>query len=389
MLKKVLRNQPNYDSILIKSVEFIELETQKIGRNIEKEGEIRILNLISLDDFNSELNHRKRLLVRETLFLKKQYRQLKNLKESVVSQKQEFVKQKEDELAAANFKDQLADIKTELVKKDSLLRQQKDDMNEMKEELVLIREEISGLVIKVQNSETKITGLTEEVAGKSMEIIEKERDISNYREQVQTVADTLMEAQERLSLAQRIIQDKDRQVQRLEDKMAEFQVIAKQGSEQSKKNIEFLRNEFIRLEKSLRHRLTISDDKITALENLGAEQEQMLAMHVIEMQQKDWAINAINEDLIEKNIEIADIHNVIRSKDQKLIESNGIFQIYQAKLKDANTLLQEKIKRIEALEKDFTGVQHNITSSQIAVKRLYKQIDVLERKFSQLNVRSK
>lgn len=196
----------------------------------------------------------------------------------------------------------------------------------------------------------KISVLTDQLAGKTLELIEKDSLLAEQKENFQSLENSLEEAQERLNLVQHIIQEKDQRIQVLEKDVTQMQALTQQGYEINQKNIEDLKTQFVQLHDDLSGQMAVNDDKITALENLLAEQEKRLARYAMEMRVKSKHIGDLTDRLQKKNKALVETNFLMESQDRKIVELDGIIQIYKSKLSETNQILREKVEKIRSLE---------------------------------------
>jgi len=368
-VKDALVNQQEYDKVIMKSIEVIEMETTPEGASVSPVKEETDIEKLSLDQLTDLLNRKKRFLVSETLLLQKRHDKLRDLKEKAVPEVS--VESKYVDTVAERTR-----LREELGARDRKLDRQQQEMADLKSEMGGIKTQVTAMQKQLVDSDKRVAKVTEDLTHKSLELIEKERALADQAEVFARVNATLNEAQQRLSLVQRIIQEKDEKIQDLEEKLTSAQGAAQKAAQEKSGDVEALRGEFRQLEATLNQKLELSQGKISALEKLSAEQEQRLAQYRLEVQRRDEKIEIYKASLVARETQIADLNKNLQSADNKLVQYDGVIQIYREKLTDANRLLQEKIERINELENTMSrldrtlGVDENSGQSHTQLKRL-------------------
>ncbi len=229
--------------------------------------------------------------------------------------------------------------------------QPKENLGVLQFQMDRLRQEVNDLKESVSGSEKRIAALTGQLAQKSLDIYEKDTLFVQQRDGYVSLQNSLQEAQERLNLVQRIMQEKDAKIQGLGRDVKTLQAFAEQYHSTNDESVQNLRKEFTGLQKELIEQISISREKIEAVEGVLAQQEKRMTTLNIAAQAKGKRIAQMNQTLVQKNQKIRQREQIIGRQGERLVESDGIFEIYKSKLHETNQSLKEKIERIRELEK--------------------------------------
>ena len=203
----------------------------------------------------------------------------------------------------------------------------------------------------VSSSEKRIAALASQLTQKSLDIYEKDALLAQQQDGYVSLQDSLQEAQERLSLVQRIMEEKDAKIQAMARDVKTLQAFAEQYHATSDESVQALRREFIGLQKELIGQISISREKIEVMEGVVARQGKQMTVLNIAGRAKGKRIGQMNQALAQKNQKIKQREQIIGWQGERLVESGGILEIYKDKLHETSRMLKEKIKRIRELEK--------------------------------------
>lgn len=229
--------------------------------------------------------------------------------------------------------------------------QSKETLGILQFQMDRLRQEVNDLQEGASRSEKRIAELTSQLAQKSLDIYEKNTQLVQQKDGYSALQNSLQEAQERLNLVQRIMQEKDSRIQTMERDVKTLQAFAEQYHAINDADVQSLRKEFSTLQRELIEQISISREKIGAMEGVLALQEKRMTSLSIAAQAKGKRIAHMNQTLVQKNQKIKQREQIIGWQGERLTESGGIVEIYKAKLHETNTMLQEKIERIRELEK--------------------------------------
>ena len=231
------------------------------------------------------------------------------------------------------------------------------DLPNFKDQLAFLRKEVNVLKDNMAKSDQKISLLTDDLAKKSLEAFEKDTLLTEQKQNFASLQTSLQEAEERLNLVQRIMQEKDVKVQAMEKDLKTMQAFTDQYSHSNEENFAAFKREFSQVQDQLVEQLLLNQQRISSLEQLLAQQQKKLVLLNTVNHVKGKKIDQMNELLMVRNKQVRGMAEVIESKDDTLLEFDGIVDIYRAKLIQANKLLQEKIERIRKLEKQSADLE--------------------------------
>ena len=152
----------------------------------------------------------------------------------------------------------------------------------------------------------------------------------------------LVESQERLSLVQRIIKEKDDHVLMLEEEMAGIENKLEGHDELTRSTVD-----------NLTEQAQGSAVKINDLQKQFTELAAKYKQSEKEMKTRDNKIRDLQKALNKKSSTLANYKKAFMSKDQQLMELNGVVQIYKSKLIEASSDLKSKDKELDRLEKQM------------------------------------
>ena len=229
--------------------------------------------------------------------------------------------------------------------------QPKENLGVLQFQMDRLRQEVNNLKEIVSSSEKRIAALASQLTQKSLDIYEKDALLAQQQDGYVSLQDSLQEAQERLSLVQRIMEEKDAKIQAMARDVKTLQAFAEQYHATSDESVQALRREFIGLQKELIGQISISREKIEVMEGVVARQGKQMTVLNIAGRAKGKRIGQMNQALAQKNQKIKQREQIIGWQGERLVESGGILEIYKDKLHETSRMLKEKIKRIRELEK--------------------------------------
>lgn len=211
-----------------------------------------------------------------------------------------------------------------------------------------MRTQIAAMKEKMDANDNRLALLTREIAGLSLEIYEKEKIIADKDTRLQKIQAMLADAHSRLMLVQQIIQEKDAEIAKLEavikhipantaipmdhpetDDSSDLRALIRDELHAQiavyKKQIQSLETQFVQMREqyqTLEQDLAARDEKIGQLSDMVAKQTAMLKRQEL----------------------------VASSKDEKLLEMDGVIRIYKGRLDDVYAELKQKQERLKMLE---------------------------------------
>jgi len=120
------------------------------------------------------------------------------------------------------------------------------------------------------------------------------------------------------------------------------------------------------------------------LKDIGSRFE--LGQRII--QDKNLRIQSLKEGLEKMKIlnQTDELNEIIKSKDEKLIEINGMLKIYKGKLADTQNLLLSQLGNMSFLEEQMTYLQVLILDKDIFLEETRKNLNVLEEKMMDMRM---
>ena len=159
----------------------------------------------------------------------------------------------------------LTQKKNQLIKGVLALQKESGLLKKMQQRVLAESSENLPPLVKPQQ---KVSALTGQLAGKTLELMEKDSFLTEQKEDFKFLENSLKEAEERLGLVQRIIQEKDEKILVLQKDVAQMQALTQESYALNQRSIEDLKVQFVELHDDLKEQMSINQDKVSALENL-------------------------------------------------------------------------------------------------------------------------
>lgn len=208
-------------------------------------------------------------------------------------------------------------------------------------ELKTVKREFEGLQKKLEETNARVGELTNNLAALSLELFEKEKVIADKDSQMFQLGEQLQETRERMTLVQRIIQEKDQQIQALQADIRHLQMHAESPGNPDLPPLN----------------TTMSGpgdfDQLAAMERQLKELSDKYNFLVDKIQERDLAIAQLRGTVAEKNEQIDLVHQAVKTQEEEIGLLNGIVQIYQGRLGDLYSSLKEKEKEMNALRQQL------------------------------------
>ena len=201
---------------------------------------------------------------------------------------------------------------------------------------------------RLKQTDKRITELTRDLAGMSLEAYEKNKAIADRDEFIAELKNVLTDTKERLSLVQRIIQEKDKHVQKLKKQVSDLQTVVSKEADPASINI--LKNDMSDLQAKLQTQSESSRSQIALLEQKINDINAKYTELELLVKAKENEIFQLRETVIAKDNKIRNFNNIFTLKDNKLMELRGIVQIYKGKLTDTTSDLKSKEEKLIYLQ---------------------------------------
>ena len=256
------------------------------------------------------------------------------------------------------LKEKLNKVQSQMKQKEEMLSQQEKNNFDFHEQLTAVQMDYEFLQAKRADTDKYIVDLKRDMAGMSLELFEKNKIIDDQKEQISTLETAFLEARERFNLVQRIIQEKDARISVLETEMKINSESVASSVDSDIDSLHDLKAELEELQVDLERQSVSSFEKIVALEQkVYALTEKHVATQK-EVVQKNYQIKGLKEIVSKNATKLLKYKKVFSSKDQKLMELNGIVEIYQGKLADVYSALKERNYELRSLEQKMDNLLH-------------------------------
>ncbi len=247
---------------------------------------------------------------------------------------------------------------------------QAEDLNVLRVEVEKLQKQLEDLQNRMESSDKEIARLTDNLAAKTLEAFEKDGIISRQKEDLFSLEKRVNEAQERVRLGQRLVQEKN-------DRIAQLQM-------PQENEVIGLRDQLEQLQEDFKAQTKDNKLRMSVLEQLLAQQEKRIAEYALELKLNGERVEYFSSMLLEKSRQLSEMNAVLQSKDQKLLEMDGIIQIYKGKLTESNKMLREKIHHIQDLEKQLVQTRQHIHRSKRDLEGLDDQLIFLKERILSL-----
>ena len=257
-----------------------------------------------------------------------------------------------------------------------------NDIKTLRVELSALHRRFDELTKRINLADQKAQKLTEDLTAKTLELFEKDEIIERQKQNLMTLEQKLDDIQERFTLSQRLIQEKNNQLQQLEVGQTKKETRRQEKGDQL--TLEGLQAQIKQLQDQLNEQISSSKSRMSVLERLLMEQEKRMAEYAIELKSKGEKVDQLTGLVFEKSKEISGLNAVLQSKDQKLLELDGIIEIYKGKLSESNRILREKVDQIKVLENQLVETHNRIYNSKFDLKEIANQVSTLKNKLYDL-----
>jgi hypothetical protein len=321
-------------------------------------------NVLPINQLNEELARIKKDFLSYLEMLQDVNRQLRQEKGRVL--KQQFSSRKPS-FKTPIRREQIQDIRERLIEKDLFLKRQEENYSQLSQEMSSVHKQFQALQGQLQATDQKITDLTRELAGMSLAVFEKEKALADRENRMNVLAAELNEAQERLNLVQRIIHEKDDRIQTLEQEVTSIQKtsIPSSPKDQDARDVGDIKENMIVMQEEWRSQALANSEKIAVLEAKlqGLAEKYQKVAGVI--QEKELEITQLKGNVSNREETISRLQKIFLSKDQKIVELNGIVEIYKSKLSDALATLEEREGALQTIELKLQDVELNLNEDAL------------------------
>jgi len=235
-----------------------------------------------------------------------------------------------------------------------------DNASWVQQDVITLRSHLELLQTRLQTAENRLAELTKNIAGMSLELYEKNKIVDNKDQQLSRMVVSLSEAEARLTLVQRIMQEKDNQIRTLETEISKIQQDIESGS--ARQEMRTLVQDELKFQgEAQQKQITELGQQFDALQSKHVLLENELKIKSEELAKLQDVVSN-NENLI-KRYEL-----IVVSKDEKLLELNGILQLYKGRLDDTCAILKEAEDRIKTLQNQFEQGESTIPGNAAELK---------------------
>lgn len=214
------------------------------------------------------------------------------------------------------------------------------------------------------------------LAQMSMNLYEKDTQIADKDGRITELGNQLKEVEERLALIQRIMQEKDSQIQKFQVQVNQVN----QGEEDDNKINQFelktLQDKLAQFESTFAAQTASQKSEMNSLRAQVEKQEATIAKYEGELLRRREEIVKLKTDVFYKDKQKTELDQVLASKDDKLLELKGMLEIYQFKLRDVHYGLIEKNQEVETLKQQLQELKHELTQAR-QQKDLKERIDYI------------
>lgn len=307
---------------------------------------------VKLSEITNQLNEKKKYLLTEIDFWEGQNRQLRAIRNSAMEQG--MIGE-----AAKKLSTQIEAVQERLGDKDKLLFAQRQNTEYFQKELAAMRDNFNLMQDKLKNTDERVASLTKQIADMSMEIIEKDKTLSAKDLMAKGLEQQLTEAQEKLNLVQRIMQEKDDRIALLEKDMSQVQnQMAAAGSDPGtmaaiKSNLQGFQSEMKKEMEKSREKII---DLQTQLIQLSSDYQAL--NQIIEARNAEIVL--LNSSLKSKDVAVKQYRQAFLANTEKLSQMDAIVELYRGRLLDTQATL--KAKNDELIRLQATLSQEHVPS---------------------------
>ncbi len=309
-----------------------------------------------LTKLNSDLRWQKERFLDHILELQKYNRELRSLKIEVMR----FFQKNQRQTREENYETQLSEMRSHLGNKEAALKRQDENYRGLKEELAKVKQSFLGVKDQFKETDQKIAELTRDLAGMTLELYAKDKQLVDKGERIEKLGKDLGDTEERLTLVQHLIEEKDQKMMELEQKMTSAQEQTGKEAVLGETKGKLLRKEISELYGKLKTQSKASLAKVDILERRLQELSQRYSEISKNLEQRDVKVAELEEGLRVRDLQVSELKNVFVSKDKKLFELNGVVEIYKGKLHDAFAMLEDKDAHLNKLEQEVDGLKRRV-----------------------------
>ncbi len=315
---------------------------------------------INMDEILANIGRQKEFLLSQISFWEEQNNQLRVLRRSIVAQGNAQA----PVVIADKLKSQLSELENRTVQKDNLLATQNQNIEYFQSELSNVRENFSQLQERFKSTDLKISELTKKLAEMSMVILEKDKNLKEKDTYAAKLQQQISEANEKMNLVQRIIQEKDDRIALLEKEMSQISINVNAQSSSSNPEVVQLKKDFKLFQEQFKLQMERSRERIIGLEMQFVDLTEKYQALVLDIQTKDFQISLLKGDLNKKDVSINQYREAFLSTNEKANELIGMVDIYRAKLLETKETLLLKEKELNQLKGQIVQEAPDIHSQQ-------------------------
>lgn len=397
LAKKGVTKESIKEKISLLNDDLISMDSHVVEANRQYQKE-QSLPLVAL---NGTLNITKEELIMKIDYLQKQYDQLRGLYHE------------EDLPVIRKYKDETAKllpmVKTELnvsdkkPKTETLLSIPPADnsVEKFKNNFPVVKQQFEDLQMRLNQREEKIAQLSRDLIDISLKLSEKDMILDDREASIASLNSEVIDLRSRFELGQKIIQEKDQQLASLQNEFNKFKETAKNAtisSEQFTQKIINKDQDIAQLQgmldiykgqlKTASNGLKSKDVTIASLNNELMELKDKFQNFDLTMGNKDRTIDLLKNRLKEvstlKEQRNENLRKVVKERDEKIDELEGVVSLYKGKLGSAFGTIEEKNVYISKLNKDLELVQSKIESKDALLQKTNDNLTLVERKIIEL-----
>jgi chromosome segregation ATPase len=246
------------------------------------------------------------------------------------------------------YVNQLLQMQIKLQEKDGDITRQEQSIKDLQGQINQLTLGMDIFRDRLQSAGVKMDRLMSDIATASLDLYQKEQEVVDSRQQAEDMATEFRETRERLLLVQRIIQEKDVHIQKLEEELSQIQI--QLGSNQGDGSLDVLRQEMRDSVAHLRVEMASNQEKIQRLEEKFKEVALANAQLESELIKKNFLVSLLEKQTVQKDELIMDLEKGFQVRTQQLSELRGIVKIYQMKLRDYKQMLEEHKRLLREFE---------------------------------------
>ena len=312
--------------------------------------------LLDFPQLNLYFDSIRSRLLNQLKTMQEAYEQLYSLKLNLTQK----LRDEQQKKTVEEFNKRTEDLQTQVNHKNDVIKEQKISVVYLESEFSAQQQKLENLQQKVQQTNERLTGLTRDLAGMTLQIYEKDNQLAQKSEDATKLSSNLQEAEERLSLVQRIIQEKDDQITQLQKAVSDIQDHLGKTSPSSSPQMGVpemgaVRSELDQLHHTVVNEIARNKDTIIAMqEQLDALTLKYQALETV-LQRRDDQIVELKDHLIHKDLIISDIQSHIVSKEGELAVMSGVAEIYRDKLHKTLTELDKRNEEVQKLRQQLAN----------------------------------